>query len=570
MGDRMPPTLDLFAMVSGLLGGLAFLLFGMERMADSLKQVTGDRMRRVLVRLTGTRLSGLFTGAVVTAIIQSSSVTTVLVVGFVSAGVMSLPQSLGIILGADIGTTVTAQIIAFNVTRYGLLLVAAGFGLTFLARRNGFRLYGALLMGIGLVFYGMSLMSEAMNPLRTHPFFIHLMEAIQHPLPAAAVGAVFTALVHASAATIGLTIVLASQGLISLETGIALSLGANIGTCVTAGMAALGKSRPAVQTALAHVLFKVIGTSIVLPFIPQLACVVTWITPVGDGVLAGDLASAVPRQIANAHTLFNVGIAAVFLPLTGWFARFLEWLVPSPPLEFEEERGEPRFLDPSLLQVPSLALGQVRLEAGHMGELLTRMLDEGLVAIYAVDSGRMGQVRRIDDSVDRLYTHMADYLARMSHGEMSEPQSRAVLKAMSAIGNLESIGDIIETNLHHLVDNAAERGISMGVEEISHLERFRQLIREGLRLALEAFSKNDPSIAKQVYVLKGPIDHLDQEYKVWHLTHMREANEEQRARLTLEMSVVEYLKRIYYHSRRTAKRVLETSAGDSVRESRPD
>ncbi len=566
MGDRMPPTLDLFAMVSGLFGGLAFLLYGMERMADSLKQVAGDRMRGVLVKLTGNRLRGLFTGVVVTAIIQSSSVTTVLVVGFVSAGVMSLPQSLGIILGADIGTTITAQIIAFNVTRYGLLLVAAGFGLTFIVRQNGLRLYGALLMGIGLVFYGMSLMSEAMSPLRAHPFFMQLMEMIENPLLAVALGAVFTALVHASAATIGLTIVLASQDLITLETGIALSLGANIGTCVTAGIAAIGKSRPAIQAALAHVLFKVIGTLIVLPFISQLALVVACITPLEDGVHPSDLAMAspVPRQIANAHTLFNVGLAILFLPLTTPFARFLEWLVPCTAGCQEEENGEPLYLDPSLLQVPSLALGQVRLEAGHMGQLLLRMLDEGFLGIYSIDREQMDRVRRMDDSVDRLYTHMADYLARMSHHEMTEDQSRAVLKAMSAIGNLESVGDIIETNLHHLVDNAAERGISMGDEEIHHIEQFRAHIRKALELAVEAFSRNDPSVARQVYALKGTIDRLDYEYKVNHINRMREANEEQRARYTLEVSVVEYLKRIYYHSRRTAKRVIETVAVSST------
>lgn len=561
----MPASLDLFAMLSGLLGGLAFLLYGMERMADSLKQVTGERMRRVLLKLTGTRLSSLLTGAVVTAIIQSSSVTTVLVVGFVSAGVMPLTRSLGIILGADIGTTITAQIIAFNVTRYGLLLVAAGFGLTFLARRHGIRLQGTFLMGIGLVFYGMSLMSEAMAPLRTHPFFIQLMEAIGHPLLAVGVGAVFTALVHASAATIGLIIVLASQGLISLETGIALSLGANIGTCVTAGLAAIGKTRPAVQAALAHVLFKIIGTALVLPFIHQLAMVVTWVTPeVGVSTTGDPTISVVPRQIANAHTLFNTGLAALFLPLTGPFARLLEWLVPHTATEAEVERGEPLYLDPSLLQVPSLALGQVRLEASHMGELLIRMLDEGLPAIYAVDQDHMERVRRIDDSVDRLYTHMADYLARMSRNEMPESLSTAVLKSMSAIGNLESIGDIIETNLHHLVDHAAESGVSIDEEGIHEIEHFRRMAREGLQLAVESFSKNDPSLAQRVYALSQPLDYLDQNYKARHLALMREANEERRASLTLEMSVVEYLKRIYFHCHRTAERVIESIPAESA------
>ena len=556
-------SLDLFAMLSGMLGGLAFLLYGMERLSESLKQMAGDRMRRILLRLAGNRWMGVLTGASVTALIQSSTVTTVLLVGFMAAGVMTLPQALWVILGADIGTTVTAQLIAFNITRYGLFLVAAGFAVTFILRTNGLRVYGACLMGVGLVFYGMDLMSDAMSPLRTHPYFQELLATLEHPVAGVVAGALFTAAIHASAATIGIAIVLASQGLITLETGIAISLGANIGTCVTAGLAAIGKSTPAVRAAAGHVLFKLLGSLIVLPFIPQLAWLVQSITPDSpagesvDGVLHGGIA----REIANAHTLFNVGLALAFLPWTEQFARLLEWLIPCREEECEENPGQPRYLDPNMVQVPSLALGQVRMEAGRMGALLEKMLHEGFESVYMLDLEKIGQVRRWDDSIDHLYHAMSDYLAIISRNELPAPQSRALLNAMSVIGNMESIGDIIETNLHHLVHSAADRGISPSPEVRQRAEPMEKLVHAALQDAIQAFVKNDPALADKVISLQEKVDELDEQFKLYYLGQIRASGGESRDEHTYEMSLIDSFKRIFYHCRRIAKRVRDADSG---------
>ncbi|MGB5742866.1 MAG: Na/Pi cotransporter family protein, partial [Sedimenticolaceae bacterium] len=312
--DVPAEEIDWLRLLMGLFGGLAMFLFGMEQMSDGLKGAAGDTLKDVLARLTKNRFMGALTGAFVTAVLNSSSVTTVLVVGFISAGFMSLSQSIGVIMGANIGSTFTAQIIAFNVTQYALIMVAIGFYLLFTAKQEKNRYYGAMIMGLGLVFYGMGVMGEAMQPLRSYEPFIELMQKMENPLLGILVGAVFTGLVQSSAATTGIAIVMATEGLISLPAGIALAFGANIGTCVTAILAAIGKPVEAKRAAAVHTLFNIAGVLVWVMFIPLLVDIVTAISPAAPE-LAGKarMAAEVPRQIANAHTIFNISNTLLFI-----------------------------------------------------------------------------------------------------------------------------------------------------------------------------------------------------------------------------------------------------------------
>ena len=271
--------IDWLRLLMGLFGGLAMFLFGMEQMSDGLKGAAGDTLKDILARLTRNRFMGALTGAFVTAVLNSSSVTTVLVVGFISAGFMTLAQSVGVIMGANIGSTFTAQIIAFNVTQYALIMVAIGFYFLFAGRQEKTRYYGAMIMGLGLVFYGMGVMGDAMKPLRTYEPFIELMTRMENPLLGILVGAVFTGLVQSSAATTGIAIVMATEGLISLPAGIALAFGANIGTCVTALLAAIGKPVDAQRAAAVHTLFNIAGVLVWILFIPLLVDIVVAISP---------------------------------------------------------------------------------------------------------------------------------------------------------------------------------------------------------------------------------------------------------------------------------------------------
>ncbi len=299
------------------------------------------------------------TGALITAVIQSSSVTTVLVVGFVSAGLMGLTQSVGVIMGANVGTTITAQIVAFKVGDAALMMIAVGFAAWFGGRRDSLRQYGAMVMGIGLVFYGMHVMSEGMSPLRAHAPFIELMREMRHPLAGMLVGAVFTALVQSSSATTGIVIVLASQGFISLSAGIALALGANIGTCVTAMLAALGKPREAQRAAAVHVLFNLGGALLWLGLLDLLVTIATWLSPVHANLQgAARLAAETPRQIANANTAFNLINTLLFLPFCGLFARLVRRCLPDRAPAADGPTA--RYLDAALLDTPALALCSAR------------------------------------------------------------------------------------------------------------------------------------------------------------------------------------------------------------------
>ena len=287
-------SIDAFVVVSGLLGGLALFLMGMDRLTKALRVLAGDRMRGILARLTANRFASAATGAGLTAVIQSSSVTTVLVVGFITAGLLTLQQSVGVIMGANIGTTVTAQIIAFKVTKYALALVAVGFGIRFFSTNDERRAQGGLLLGLGMVFFGMAVMGDAMGPLSDYEPFQDWMAGMSNPLAGVLAGAIFTAIVQSSSATTGVVLALAFEGLVGLEGGIALILGANIGTSVTAQLAAIGKPRDALRAAWVHTLFNTIGVLLWIALIPFLADLV-------EGI-GGGLA----RQIANAHTIFNV------------------------------------------------------------------------------------------------------------------------------------------------------------------------------------------------------------------------------------------------------------------------
>jgi len=365
--------IDWLKLGMGLFGGLAMFLFGMEQMSEGLKAAAGETLKDVLSRLTKNRFMGALTGAFVTAVLNSSSVTTVLVVGFISAGFMTLSQSVGVIMGANIGSTFTAQIVAFNVTQYALILVAFGFLMLFTGKAENTRHYGAMVMGLGLVFYGMGVMGDAMLPLRSYQPFLDLMVRMETPLLGILVGAVFTGLVQSSAATTGIAIVMASSGLITLPAGIALAFGANIGTCVTAILASLGKPVEAVRAAVVHITFNIAGVLLWVMFIPQLADFVVSISP-SSPELSGKarIAADVPRQIANAHTVFNIANTLLFIGFTNFFARLAEKLVPERPVE-EKIIVEPRYLEEDALKVPAMALEQVRFELGHMGGIINEM-----------------------------------------------------------------------------------------------------------------------------------------------------------------------------------------------------
>lgn len=541
-----------------LFGGLALFLFGMEMMAASLKNIAGEKMRKVLGKLTKTPLTGAATGAAVTAIIQSSSVTTVLVVGFITANLMSVGQSIGIIMGANIGTTITAQIIAFKVTKLALPILTVGFAIQFFSKNEKTQSYGQVIMGLGLIFFGMSVMSTGMYPLRESADFMEALKHLDNPLIAILYAAAFTALVQSSSATTGIVIVMSSAGFLSLETGIALIFGANIGTCITALLAAIGKPREALRAAVVHVLFNVLGVVVWIAFIGHLAEFVTWFSPTAPEFSGTDkLAAEVPRQLANAHTVFNVANTLIFLPFTGYFAMIVQRLV---PIEHKTiDRGpdiKPRYLSPILLETPSMAFEAVQREIRRMGNRVSYMLKNIIPAIISNNYETLMKIKRMDDEVDALHNAIIYYLGEMSKENLNQGQTRELVGKMEAVNALENIGDVIETNLAHLGESKIEQEIvfSQATEEVIN-EIFHQ-VEVSLSDALKALNHQDVNLANSILRYKKDIKHMVREAYKHQAARLVAEQPDRLATYRLEIDIIERLKHIYDCTKRIARTVI--------------
>ena len=551
--------LHLFSLSMGLFGGLALFLYGMDTTSDALKSVAGARMRTILSKLVTNRIMGLVTGVIVTAIIQSSSVTTVMLISLITAGLISFSQAVSVILGANIGTTITVQIIALKVTQYSLLLLAVGFLLSFTGKGKK-RYYGYWLMGLGFIFLGMDVMGNAMVPLKDYKPFVNLMATVTNPWWSLLIAAVFTALVQTSAATVAIAIVFASQGLIDLYTAIALILGANIGTSATAALASIGKPPEAVRAAVAHVLFKTIGALIVLPFIPQLAQIVVAISPKWQPGMSEAMyhSKVLPRQIANAHTVFNVGIALLFLPFSSLAVRFIEWLVPDRDNGLEGLAAKPRYLDDSLVDTPHLALGMVRREVNRMGDVLEQMLEGIPEAVFEGDLDKMEGLKEKDEKVDALFAAITRYLAKIGQEDIPEDVADEVLGAMSALTELEAIGDIIENNLAHLARRKVEENIVLDEQALAVLTEYHLQVTRAFKSAIVAFVSDNKEIARMVMEMKSTINNLDIQARARMAAFLRQTlTPHELASYTLEMDIMDNLKRIYYHTKRVAKLVAQ-------------
>ena len=555
--------IDWWAMTVALCGGLALFLYGMEQMAAALKAAAGERMKDILARLTSNRFLGALTGAFVTAVINSSSITTVLVVGFISAGLLSLSQSVGIIMGANIGSTLTAQLIAFQLDNLALLMLGSGVLLHLTSRNETARQYGGLLLGLGLVFLGMTMMSEAMTPLRAYPPFLDFMATLRQPLLAMLIATIFTGLIQSSAATIGIAIVMASQGFMDLETGIALAFGANIGTCVTALLASIGKPRAAVRAALVHVIFNVAGVLVWIGLIGYLADWVQWLSPARPDLSGAErLAAEVPRQLANAHTLFNIANTLLFIGFTTQLARLVEWLVPERPASAEVERVRPRYLDEELLTTPALALDRVRLELLHMGERVREMMQAIMPAILGGNRQTLYDIEQMDDAVDLLHAEIVRYLGQISRQSLTEPQTHTLLALLAAANDLENIGDLIETNLVELGRARIDQGVSVSEPTREVLLNFHRTVSRALGTALQAVAQNNALAARAVTAMKPEISAIADSAAAHEARRLVAEEPKRIPAYTLEINIIEKLQRIYYFAKRMAKTV-ETAAASS-------
>ncbi|HYN78509.1 MAG TPA: Na/Pi cotransporter family protein [Lamprocystis sp. (in: g-proteobacteria)] len=539
-----------------LLGGLALFLYGMEKMTDGLKAAAGRQMNTLLAKLTGNPVLGAMTGAIVTAVIQSSSVTTVLVVGFVSAGLMTLVQSVGVIFGANVGTTVTAQILAFNTTALAYPLIAIGFLMTSVRKQGVARHYGAMLLGLGLIFYGMAVMGAAMSPLRTHAGFAELLQSLQSPILGMLAGAAFTALVQSSSATIGLAVVMATQGLLSLPAGIAILFGAKIGTGVTAILAAIGKPQDAKRAAAVHVLFNVMGALIWLPFIAQLAGLAELVSPVAEHLQGvARLAEEVPRQIANAATIWATGNTVIFLPFAALFAKLAIKIIPDRAME-ERAIICPRYLDDALIQMPAMALERARMELGHMGELTEAMLAKVKSAFAARELSELsGQY----DQVVVLREAMLVYLQHVGRSELSDAEADEHARLVAATGEVENMAGAIGRELAPLVRTLKEANITKSQETTELLERLLQTIQQSAHAALRAVVEGDERAAQTVIANRDKVLGLSSELQRQQAARLALDDPDRLLKHRVQLEMLDKLRRIYSVAEQMAISILPRS-----------
>lgn len=517
-----------------LFGGMALLLYGIQLTGDGLQRAAGGRLRSLLTGLARNRVLAVASGAVITAVLQSSSATTVMLIGFVSAGLMAFRQTLGVILGADIGTTLTVQLIAFRITDYALLLVGAGFTITFLAGRRVVKDVGQALLGFGLIFLGLKLILDGVAPLKASPLATQLLAAVAgHAVVAVLTAAVFSALVHSSAATIGLALALATEGLLDLRGAVAIVLGANVGTCATALMASIGSSAEAKRVAVAHIGFKLLGVALVLPLIEPFTRLVA--------STAGDPA----RQIANAHTFFNVGISLVFLPFAPVAARAIEALVP--PDQPGENPFKTRYLDERALNQPALALGQATREALRMADVVQGMLRDVVPVFQRDDQELLEDVERRDDQVDFLEREIKLFLTRLGREAMGPDLSRREIGLISFIGNLENVGDIIDKNLMELARKKLYHARRFSEAGWAEIVEFHGLVSKNLESAIAAFAANDRGLAQQVLDQRPLMRQRERELRESHLERLRAGLAESLETSEIHLDILTNLKRISSH-----------------------
>ena len=510
-----------------LLGGTALLLYGVRLVGEGLQRAAGARLRRVLTTLSGDRFKALAVGAGITALLQSSSATTVMLVGFASAGLLSLRQTIGVILGADIGTTVTVQLLAFNLLDIAPLIVFAGWA-TSVSSKGTLGYVGRAILGFGFLFLGMKLIVDGTGPLKHSALFADFLAAMSgQTILLIVIAAVFTALVHSSAATIGLAMSLAQSGLMPLEGAVPVILGANVGTAATALVASLGANTEARRVALAHAGFKIGGAVIFLPLLAPFADLVRNTSP------------DIPRQIANAHTLFNVALAALFLPFADWAADLITRLIP----ERRPTGTGAIYLNPQTLDTPAVALGQAVRETLRMGDVVVQSLRDSIGVLERNDEALMRQLIARDDVIDRLEEDIKQFLIKLGQEQLTEEQAERETALIFVIANLEEIGDVVEKNLMELAEKKLRGGHSFSQQGWSEIKDLHAKVVENLELALSALAAQDPSIAEKVIRHKSRINLLERQLRQTHIQRLHEGLRESVDTSSLHLDLLANLKR---------------------------
>ena len=515
-----------FEVISGLLGGLAIFLFGMNMMSDCLQKAAGDKMRSILALLTKNPVLGVLAGALTTAVLQSSSATTVMAIGFVSAGLMKLPQEISIILGANIGTTMTAQLLAFKISDYVSAIIFIGFIISFVMKSEKAKAIGQTIFAFGLLFLGIETMGDVMAPLaHSHVFTDMIAGVADIPVLGAAVGTLMTLIVQSSSATIAVLQNFASQpgpdgvtSIIGLTGAIPILLGDNIGTTITAVLASIGQSKDAKRTALSHCIFNVSGFCLFIWFIGPFAKFIEWISPKGPEV------EVISRQIANAHTAFNCIMTLIWLPLIWLLVKIVVKIIPEGTKERKLNYYGVKYLDNRLLGQPAAALELVAKEVLHCGHIVQEMIRDLREAVKSDDRSYLDDVRRKADGAAEVNRAIQNYLSDLfSGGILTEEQASQTAGMLYVLGDIDRIGILTRSAANSMGDSSVKK-FNYSEEAMKDLKISLKSIESIYSDTLKILVSRNEEEAESIRRRKDEVLDLDLDMRKAHLDRVSKGN----------------------------------------------
>ncbi|MEE0726424.1 MULTISPECIES: Na/Pi cotransporter family protein [Clostridium] len=487
-----------FEIVTGIFGGLGLFLYGMKLMSDGLENVAGEKLKGILEKITSNKVIGVLVGTIVTAIIQSSSATTVMVVSFVNAGLMTLTQATGVILGSNIGTTITAQMVSFNLEVIAPIFIGVGAIVMMSAKKKRIKDLAYIALGFGILFMGMGLMSSSLKPISNLQIFNDFISVIgKNNFLGVLVGLTMTAILQSSSATTGILVALANSGNIDMNVAFPIILGCNIGTCVTAILAGLTANRTAKKAALLHLLFNIFGTVLFLPFSDKVVTFVNYLTP-----------DNVARQVANAHTIFNVVITIFILPISKYFVMLVNHILPDD--EGKESCGA-IYLDKKLLETPIVASGQVIKETIRMANKAKNNLELAMEVFLNWNEEKMKKVYANESIINTLERDITEYLIELSQHNLPEENAKLVSQAYHTINDIERIGDHAE-NIVELAIQKYENNITLSYDGYKEVRQLFEVTLRSITIAIESFKSNEIS-DDEVEKVEEEIDSLEKQFR---------------------------------------------------------
>ncbi len=514
---------DFFDVIS-LLGGLALFLYGMNILGSGLEKISGGRMEKTLEKLTGNIITSVLLGAVVTAAVQSSSATTVIVVGLVNAGILKLRQAIGVIMGANIGTTITAHILRlsdissdnfflqfFKPTTLAPLVAVIGIILYMSAKRNSKKDIGQILLGFGILFTGMFNMEAAVAPLKDVPAFTSLFASFSNPILGVIFGAVVTAIIQSSSASVGILQALSSTGQIAYSSAFPIIMGQNIGTCITPILASIGASKNAKRSAMVHLYFNIIGTAVFLTATYAIQYTIGfpfWDMPIDKG------------GIANFHTIFNVVVTLGFIPFAGVLEKLANWTIRSKDDE-NNENDDTNKLDERFIRMsPGLAIDQARITVNKMAALAKQNLSASVKMLSKYDLKAMERIKEAENTIDKMEDRLSDYLLKISAKELTEPESRAVTKLLKLMSEFERIGDYA-INITEAAEHMFEKNVSFSSVAMQEMTVITDAVYEIVDKAQTATELHDMQKAEEIEPLEEIIDMMEETLKSRHIDRMK-------------------------------------------------